>query len=134
MHSNPLRIRLHFGGTPPAWVVAWLWLGVGTLLLLYLRSILSTTSQQLDLNLGLGELLRRPILLGLSMRQVFVLVNSLFVIYLWATYRNRTRLRARVGLRALLFVGTAAVIVLFQWAFVSLENALPPLYVIQVYP
>jgi hypothetical protein len=125
-----------FGGIPsPVIVVSWVWLGVSALLLLYLRGILPATWIELVWFWRFRDLWFGPTHFGLSLQQAVMLVNPLLVILLWVRFRSPSWWWARrAPIKAVPYVGTACVLLVVQWAFYMVGEALPRWYLIQLHP
>jgi len=116
-------------------VVCWLWLGLASLMLLYLRVQLPTIGNELVFLWGWQELWLSPGGGGFSVKTAWLVINPMFVPLLWAKYRS---IRARGGsvrpLVLISYLGTSFLLLLLQWALVSADDALPAWKVIQVFP
>lgn len=118
----------------PVLVAAWLWIGAGCLMLLVLRSLLPGTERELILWWRWRILWDEPSSLGIPLWRAWLDVNILFALMLWLEARSH---RLNVADRFLTLVanlGTAALLLLLHWAFVTADSPLPQWQLQQIYP
>ncbi len=112
----------------PVVVVSWLWVGLVSLLLLYLRGlVLSPSAQPPGWIERLPDLWLGPTPWGLPVRHLIKLVNVLLALLLWlkwASLRSRRERRGRA--RGLQYLGTAALLLALEWGCHVFGESLRP--------
>ncbi len=104
-------------------------------MLLLLRHWLPGTESELAVWVGWWELWLQPGIHGVSLRQAWMAVNSLFVLALWVDSRSARCERPEERYpRLVAQLGTAVLLLAVQWALTISGAALPRWRLIQIYP